>query len=503
MATYLTYAYQGAPAIWVLAITTLAGASFARITGGLLEATWQRQYVYGLVIVFVVNSFLNVISFPLPLLRLYVVVAALSCSLLSLRWAGVISRQKESLYVSRALRLSSLVFILIIIAGIWGMDGRGIYLFVSLIDSLITAAVFMLFVYMIHGVVEWLFQSSPLRRSSALHTDDLQTIIRRMTRFIDISMAVLILLPGYLMIWGVYDTLKGATQGLMAFRFNIGSQQLSVGLLIAAAGVLYGSFFISWLLQKLLMDEVLMNRRVDRGVRLSMVRLVHYAIIFIGCLIAISTLGFEVTKLTIMLSALGVGIGFGLQSVVNNFVSGLILLFEGPVRVGDVIEINGKWAEIKRIGLRATTVQTLDEADVIIPNADLISHQVTNWTLSSRRVRLIIPVGVAYGSDVELVMATLAHCAKDQENLTPYPPPQVLFLSFGESSLNFELRVWVTDADNRLRVTSNINREIDRTFRENKIEIAFPQRDLHLRSVDETACNLLHKKALQTASTSG
>jgi small-conductance mechanosensitive channel len=202
--------------------------------------------------------------------------------------------------------------------------------------------------------------------------------------------------------------------------------------------------------------------------------------------LALWTLGFEFTQLTIILSALGVGIGFGLQGVVNNFVSGLILLFERPVRVGDYIEFGGNWAEIKGIGLRATTVQTFDQADVIIPNADLVTNQVTNWTLSNRRVRLIVPVGVAYGSDVPLVMETLIACAKANSMVAKTPPPQVLFLSFGESSLDFELRVWVLDADDRLKVRSELHQEIDWSFREAGIEIAFPQRDLHVRSVEES-----------------
>jgi small-conductance mechanosensitive channel len=148
------------------------------------------------------------------------------------------------------------------------------------------------------------------------------------------------------------------------------------------------------------------------------------------------------------------------------------------------------WAEIKKIGLRATTVQTFDQADVIIPNADLITNQVTNWTLSNRRVRLIIPVGVAYGSDVPLVMETLIACAKTSSNVAKAPVPQVLFLSFGESSLDFELRVWVLDADERMKVKSELHQEIDRRFREANIEIAFPQRDLHLRSLDESVLGL-------------
>ena len=154
--------------------------------------------------------------------------------------------------------------------------------------------------------------------------------------------------------------------------------------------------------------------------------------------------------------------------------------------MGDTIEIGVDWANIKKIGLRSTTVQTLDDADVIIPNADLVSNQVTNWTLSNRQLRLKIPVGVAYGSDVPLVLETLLGCAAEHELIAKTPPPQVLFLAFGESSLNFELRVWILDVDNRLQLTSELHQKIDQKFREMNIEIAFPQRDLHLRSVDSS-----------------
>jgi small-conductance mechanosensitive channel len=197
-------------------------------------------------------------------------------------------------------------------------------------------------------------------------------------------------------------------------------------------------------------------------------------------------LGFDATKFTIILSAFGVGLGFGLQSIVNNFVSGLILLFERPVRVGDNIQLEGKWSEIKHIGLRATTVRTLDQADVVVPNADLVNNQVTNWTLGDRQVRVSIPVGVVYGSDVTLVMKKLIDCANANALVSKTPPPQVLFLKFADSSLNFELWVWVSDADHRLKATSELHQEIDRSFREANIVIAFPQLDLHLRSVDDS-----------------
>ena len=156
------------------------------------------------------------------------------------------------------------------------------------------------------------------------------------------------------------------------------------------------------------------------------------------------------------------------------------------MRVGDYIELDGRWAEIKNIGLRATTVQTFDLADVIVPNADLVTNKVINWTLTNRRVRISIPVGVAYGSDISLVMKTLMDCAIASTKVVDSPKPQVLFLSFGENSLDFELRVWVQDAEERLFVQSGLHQEIDRRFRDAKIEIAFPQQDIHFRSLDES-----------------
>jgi potassium efflux system protein len=338
---------------------------------------------------------------------------------------------------------------------------------------------------MIRGFIEWVFRSSSLKQT-ALYSGSTDAIVSRPTFFIDAAICGIVLLPGILFIWGAYENMPRAIKGLLTLGFNLGSNRISVGLVIVSAGILYGSFLLSRIVQKLLMDQVLAKRRVEIGVKVSISRLVHYVLIFIGFLVALFALGFEFTKLTIILSALGVGIGFGLQSVVNNFVSGIILLFERPVRVGNYIEFDGKWAEIKNIGLRATIVQTFDQADVIIPNADLVANQVINWTLTNRRVRLTIPVGVAYGSDIALVMETLRESAKDNSKVAEAPTPQVLYLNFGESALEFELRVWVLDADNWLVVSSELHQEIDRRFREAKIEIAFPQRDLHLRNLDES-----------------
>jgi potassium efflux system protein len=479
------YGYGGNQDLWRLAIATAAGVTFARIIAALNPASWKMKLVYGLVTVLLVTQLLQVMTLPIPLFRLYTVLTALVGLVFCWRWAGESVRQKDDRFYRWPLRAGAFFLAFIIVAEIWGKQGLAEFLFISLFRSIALVLGFMLFLYMIRGSLEWVFRRTFLQRVAFFYRST-DIIVRRVTLFVDIALCGLLFLPAILLTWGLFGSLSAAIRGLLELGFNLGSQRISIGLVIISVGILYGAFLASWMVQKVLIDEVLARRRVETGVRVSIARLVHYVFIFIGFLLALLALGFDFTKITIILSALGIGIGFGLQSIVNNLVSGLILLFERPVRVGDFIEAGGKWAEITKIGLRATTVQTFDQADVIIPNADLVSTQVVNWTLSNRRVRLIIPVGVAYGSDVSLVMETLMASARDNSMIAASPSPQVLFLNFGESSLEFELRVWVLDADNRLVVSSDLHQEIDRRFREAKIEIAFPQRDLHLRSADES-----------------
>jgi len=267
---------------------------------------------------------------------------------------------------------------------------------------------------------------------------------------------------------------------------TLGSHRITLGLLLTAAALLYGSFVASSAIQALLLEEVFPKRHVEPGVGLSISKLIQYLLILVGFLLALGALGFTLTNITILGGAIGVGIGFGLQAIVNNFASGIILLFERPIRVGDVIQLVDLPCQVKKIGLRSTTVTSRDDADIVIPNSDLITNQVTNWTLSERRMRLRIPVGVAYGSDVSLVMQILKEIAKGNLSVLSDPPSSVLFMGFGDSSLNFELRVWIRDFLERYRILSELNQTIDSRFRSEGIEIPFPQRDLHVRSVDES-----------------
>jgi small-conductance mechanosensitive channel len=233
-----------------------------------------------------------------------------------------------------------------------------------------------------------------------------------------------------------------------------------------------------------LKEDVYPRVGVHPGRAVSISTLTRYAMLMLGFILATAALGFDANRFTLLAGAFGVGIGFGLQTIVNNFISGIILLTEQPVQVGDAIAIGDIVGEIQRIGIRSSTVRTWQGAEVIIPNADLISEQVTNWTRSDRRRRVEINVGVAYGSDHQQVMDILLGVANRGDGLLDEPQPYILFVGFGESSLDFEVRAWTDEFDRFTRVQSALTVQILEALDEAGIEIPFPQRDLHIRSIE-------------------
>jgi small-conductance mechanosensitive channel len=295
-----------------------------------------------------------------------------------------------------------------------------------------------------------------------------------------------------LFIWSFAD-MTSAWRPMGSVIGRVFSADLGLG--FATTGVTLGdlcAFFIilwlSWMLARfvsfVLREELLPRLHVKEGVPFALTTFTRYAIIAIGFIAAVSVLGIPLDRLTIVLSALGVGIGFGLQGLVNNVVSGFVLLTERPIRLRDKIEIEGVLGHVSDIGIRASTVRTFDGAEVIVPNADLISGRVVNWTLSARQQRVTIPVGVAYGTDPNRVLDILRKVAAADEKVFKDPAPLALFRGFGESSLDFELRIFMDPAD-VLNVPSAVTVAINAALKEAEIEIPFPQRDLYLRGVPE------------------
>jgi len=476
--------YETPPPTWRLAVNIIFIVALARVLGGFIEKLWRKRLVYALVVFLIATRVFQTLGVPFPLFRLYIFITATAGMFLCMWRAGESSRHKGPPLYIWTLRLGGLIFLSVVIAEIGGYSSLATHVLQSSLRTTFAVLGSWMLMLMARSTLEWIIQSPPLRKIPYLQSKA-DVIVSRSALLTNVLIGAF-LATLILVIWRVYDRPAEAIQGVFGFGFMVGSRKVTLGLILTAAAFLYGSFLTSWAVQTLLMKGVLTRRELQVGVRISIARLIHYGFVFVGFLLALVALGVQLRDVTIIAGALGVGIGFGLQGIVNNFVSGLILLFERPVKVGDYIQLGEQWAEIKRIGLRATVVETLDRSEIVVPNSDLVSNQVTNWTLSSRMARLVIPVGVEYGSDVPLVMETLKEAAMASSKVMRMPEPQVLFVNFGESSLDFELRVWVSNLDDRFTVKSQLHQEIDQRFRQAGIVIAFPQVDLHVRSVEES-----------------
>ena len=279
------------------------------------------------------------------------------------------------------------------------------------------------------------------------------------------------------------DTIFQKIVQLLNYPFvNQKEFKISVLSLLLLVLIIFISVIISRYLRKLLEKRVLVNFHVPAGLQYTLLRIVHYIIVTIGLIYGLKLgLAIDLTSLAVILGFLSVGIGFGLQYIASDIVSGFILLFERPVRIGDRLRMDDIEGRVNNISIRTTTVVTNDEITVILPNSDLVRGRVTNWSYSNK-VRIRVPVGAAYGSDVEKVTKALCEAGGAVEAVLKTPRPTVQFKNFGESSLDFELLVWIDRPHDHTQIRSDLNYEIERLFRQYEIEIPFPQRDVHLRS---------------------
>lgn len=264
--------------------------------------------------------------------------------------------------------------------------------------------------------------------------------------------------------------------------FKIQDVGITVSHLVIAVLSVIIAFILSSFVRTTLKRRVFARLKLDRGLEYALLRFVHYIILVVGVYVGLKTINLPLGALVGLFAVLGVGIGFGLQNVTSNFISGVILLIERPVKVGDRITVGDVWGDVEKISLRTTRVKTPDNITIILPNSRLLENNVTNYSFGSPTIRLRVPVGVAYGSDVDLVIRTLCDAAREHKTVLDTPEPAVWFRGFGDSSLDFELLVWIPDASRKFWILSDLNRDIDRRFREAGVEIPFPQHDLHIRA---------------------
>lgn len=270
--------------------------------------------------------------------------------------------------------------------------------------------------------------------------------------------------------------------GYLNRTYTIGNLHGSATSLLGGALIFAVALFFSRTLSKLLQKRIAKRAYLDPGIHYTIGRLSQYLIIMVGLLLALSFgVGLDLTSIAVLFTALSVGIGFGLQYIAADIASGFILLFERPVRVGDRISIGKEEGDVQSINLRTTVMTTNDRVSVIVPNSMLVREQLINWSYGDPRARMSIPVGVAYGTDVDLVTETLLKATEDVDNVLRDPPPKVQFLKFGDWSLDFRLLVWTNRPRIHAQIRSDINYRIEKLFREAGIEIPFPQTELRVR----------------------
>lgn len=393
-----------------------------------------------------------------------------------------------------------LAVIAILVAAVIGYLGFAHFLATQLVlTGAIAGAAYLLYLSIETAERELKAEQGPIRRWMRGEAPGTTTAQRYAAAIFSILFKAALILAAAVLIllqWGFTWEDVGGWLNALFFGFEVGSLRISLAAILGALGILIGGVLLTNAVQGWLDRNVLSEPRFQSSGMANSIRTVAgYAGVTAAILVAASYGGLDFTNLAIVAGALSVGIGFGLQSIVNNFVSGLILLVERPIKVGDWIVVGESEGIVRRISVRATEIETFDRSSIILPNSELMTSRVLNWTYRDVVGRVVIPVGVAYDSDPDLVMALLLEAARNHPLVLKTPEAFVVFEGFGDSSLDFTLRAFVTNINRSLGIRTELRLAILKSFRAHGIEIPFPQRDLHIKSVDETAEKALLDRA--------
>ena len=455
----------------------------------LIKPTVDQGSVFGLYalgLLFALDTIRHAFAGAILFDQVVVVLEAIA-GMAVLGWSLACGNLKRSFAVAtglvrlRALRLAaSLVLVILslgLVAGVLGYV-HGARLMVSCVFiGGATALTLSASVKILCGVAAFGFRMWPLRLLHLVrrHRD----LLERRTHRVLVWVAIIGWLDRVMDYVGLLQPALSFGKMVLAARLERGSINISVEDVLAFVLTVWAAYLLSSFIRSVLEEDVYPRRKVTHGTAYAASRLLHYVILALGLVVGMGVLGADLTKVTVLLGAFGVGIAFGLQSVVNNFVSGLILLFERPVHAGDAVEVGNLQGQVQRIGIRSSTVRTFQGADIIVPNSQLVSEQVTNWTLSDSLRRIDLPVGVSYGAEPQEVIEVLKAAATAHPRALKSPPPQALFVGFGESSIDFELRAWAQFAD-FVEVRSELAVAVYHAVHAAGMSFPFPQRVVHL-----------------------
>jgi len=282
-----------------------------------------------------------------------------------------------------------------------------------------------------------------------------------------------------------FNDFINAVKNVLDAPIHLGGLQVTLWSVLYFLILLFLLFYVTAKIRKWIVYDLLSQSKIDIGVRIAVGTIIRYIVLVIGIIVFLQSAGINLSAITVLAGALGVGIGFGLQNITNNFVSGIIILFERPIKVGDRIQLGDVSGDVVNISMRSTTIVTNDNISIIVPNSDFISSKVINWSHTDRNIRFNFPIGVSYNEDPQEVKKLLLEVVAENKGVLIKPEPDVLFKGFGDSSLDFNLRVWTREYINRPNVLkSQIYYAVFEKFKEHNIEIPFPQRDLHIKNTE-------------------
>ena len=432
----------------------------------------------GLVILYFVGL-LRVLAAPLPVLARFIFLGEVLGATLFLIWVlrswrlPAEAAQTHGLIWRTIVAIAKIGLVLLPVAflsNIFGYVNLGNLLGILFLKSVYIGAVLYTAIRIMEALTIIALQVQPLDSLHvvSLHRPMLQRRIRRLLEFL----AFLFWLNVLLNFFGLRDPLIASIEAALNANLAIGSFNITLGGILAFLITVWASFLISRFLRFVLEEDVYDHFHLARGIPYAISTMLHYAVLLLGFFIALGALGIDLTKLTILAGAFSVGIGFGLQNIINNFVSGLILLFERPIKVGDVIDVGGNVGEVSRIGIRASVIRSADGSEIIVPNGSLISSQVINWTLTDRKRAVELSVNVVGDADPQRVVELLKSTAAAHPGVAKQPLPQVYVTNFSAGTLTFQLRAWIDRYEDLAQLRSDLSLELKDALAREKIAIA-------------------------------
>jgi small-conductance mechanosensitive channel len=379
----------------------------------------------------------------------------------------------------RGIRTATVGFAVALVADVLGYTNLGRFVADATLGATYTAVILYAGVQVAYGLIRLGLNLWPLQNLSMVR--NLKSTVERRARLAVRWAAFIVWMLAALDLAALLEPARDGLKAALAAQYQVGELGLSLGAVLTFVLTIWGAILVSRLARFVLDEEIFTRLSLPRGIPYALTTILHYVLLVGGVLAAIVSTGINLDRFTIIAGAVGVGVGFGLQGIVNNFVSGLILLFERPIKVGDSIEMANRGGLIQRIGIRACVMRTGDGAEVIVPNSMMIAGEVTNWTLSDRQRRLEIPVGVAYGNDPERVIGLLTQVASEHPDILSHPPPETQFAGFGPQALEFKVGAWTGRPERGGGIRSELCVQIYKVLTREGIEIPYPQSTLRLR----------------------